>query len=91
MKTDKHISLRQLIFDNKFYLLLGLVLLVFNKAATMIIPYTSKPLIDEVIKNGNVILLKKIILIIVVALIIQAITSFALVQILGVKAQKKNS
>ena len=89
MKTDKHISLRQLIFDNKFYLLLGLVLLVFNKAATMIIPYTSKPLIDEVIKNGNVILLKKIILIIVVALIIQAITSFALVQILGVKAQKK--
>lgn len=89
MKTDKHISLKQLIFDNKFYLLLGLVLLVFNKAATMIIPYTSKPLIDEVIKNGNVILLKKIILIIVVALIIQAITSFALVQILGVKAQKK--
>lgn len=63
--------------------------MVINKAATMIIPYTSKPLIDEVIKNGNVVLLKKIILIIIVALLVQAISSFTLVQILGVKAQKQ--
>lgn len=55
----------------------------------MVIPYTSKPLFDNVIKNGNLFLLKKIILIIVISLVIQAITSFALVQILGVKAQKK--
>ena len=89
MKIDKNISLKQLIVDNKYYLLLGLFLLVINKAATMVIPYTSKPLIDEVIKNGNVVLLKKIILLIILALIIQAISSFMLVQILGVKAQKQ--
>lgn len=89
MKPIKHISLKQLIANNKYYLFLGVILLIINKAATMLIPYTSKPLMDDVIKNGNVSLLKNIILIILISLIVQAITSFGLVQVLSVKAQKK--
>ncbi|MCB0401861.1 MAG: ABC transporter ATP-binding protein [Flavobacteriales bacterium] len=89
MKTVKHISLRQLIAENKFYLLLGVILLVINKGATMLIPYTSKFLIDEVIINNHSGLLVKIILVVCCALVVQAVTYFALTHFLSIKAQEK--
>ena len=55
----------------------------------MLIPYSSKFLIDDVIKNNNLHLLKIIIIVILGALVIQSITSFLLVHILSIKAQEK--
>jgi ABC-type bacteriocin/lantibiotic exporter with double-glycine peptidase domain len=89
LKTLNYISLKQLLTDNKNYLFLGLLLLIINKAATMLIPATGKFLIDDVIQNHDIGLLKKILIAILVSLILQASTSFLLIHLLGIKAQKK--
>ena len=89
MDNIKHISLKQLFFSNKYYLLLGLLLLVVNKSATLLMPYAGKYLIDDVIKNKDLNLLKNIMGIVLIALIVQSFSSYLLVQILGIKAQKR--
>ena len=50
-------------------------------------PGASKILIDDVIPNGNMEMLKWLIIGVVVAIVIQSVTSFALTQILSVEAQ----
>ncbi|MDF1672833.1 MAG: ABC transporter ATP-binding protein [Vicingaceae bacterium] len=88
MKLINNISLRQLLLSNKYFILLGLVLLIINKAAIMFIPSTGKYVIDDVIKNNDKALLIKIVISIIISLFIQAITSFALTHLLAIKAQK---
>jgi ABC-type bacteriocin/lantibiotic exporter with double-glycine peptidase domain len=51
-------------------------------------PSAGKYLIDDVITNQNYDLLQKIISLIVIALFVQAITSYALLYVLGIRAQK---
>jgi ATP-binding cassette, subfamily B, putative efflux pump len=55
----------------------------------MLIPSTGKYIIDDVIKNNNVGLLSNIMFIIILSIIVQAITFFILVHVLGIKAQKE--
>jgi subfamily B ATP-binding cassette protein MsbA len=54
----------------------------------MVLPFTSKPLMDEVIGKHRVELLGPLALAIGAATLIQAVTGYALSQILGVAAQK---
>ncbi len=79
---------RDLIWQRRWRLLLGLVLIAVSRLAGMILPWTSKTVIDEVIGNKNIELLSFVALAVAGATLIQAATSFTLSQILGIAAQR---
>jgi ABC-type multidrug transport system fused ATPase/permease subunit len=69
-------------------LALGLGLLLVNRVAGLVLPGTTKFLLDEVIGKGHRELLGKLVLAAGGATAIQAVTSFALSQVLGKAAQR---
>ena len=79
---------RALIVARRGRLGLGLALMLVNRVAGMVLPATSKYLIDDVIGKRHAELLVPLALAAGGATIIQAITSFALSQVLGVAAQR---
>ena len=79
---------RALIAARSGRLTVGLLLMVVNRAAGLVLPGTSKYLIDDVIGQGRVELLQTLAIAAGAATVIQAITSFALSQVLGVAAQR---
>ena len=78
---------RELIWEYRFRLALGFGLMLFNRLVGLILPASSKYLIDEVIMKQRSDLIFPIAVVGGVATIAQAITSFALSQVLGVAAQ----
>jgi len=79
---------RALIRESRGRLSLGLVLLLISRVCGMVLPGTSKILIDQVIPNSDRDLLLKIAIAGGAATLIQAVTGFGLSQILGVAAQR---
>jgi subfamily B ATP-binding cassette protein MsbA len=79
---------RALIWARRWRLALGLGLMLVNRAAGLVLPATSKYLIDDVIGRGRTDLLATIAWAVGIATIVQAVTSFGLSQILGVAAQR---
>lgn len=79
---------RELIWHYRFRLALGGVLMIVSRLAGLVLPASSKYLIDEVIGNRHFEMLKWIALAIGISTLIQALTSFALTQILGIAAQR---
>ncbi|HRH42275.1 MAG TPA: ABC transporter ATP-binding protein [Pyrinomonadaceae bacterium] len=77
-----------LIWNYRWRLLLGLVLMLVSRAAGMVLPYSTKFLVDNVFGQGRFDLLKWIALAVAFATLIQAVTSFTLSQVLGVAAQR---
>jgi ABC-type multidrug transport system fused ATPase/permease subunit len=79
---------RELVSAHRNRLILGLVLMLISRLAGLVLPASSKYLVDEVIGNGRHDLLMPIAIAGGVATAIQAITSFINSQILGVAAQR---
>ncbi len=79
---------RELVWAHRRRLTLGLVLMLISRLAGLVLPATSKYLIDEVVGKQRTELLLPIAVAAGIATIIQAITSFANSQILGVAAQR---
>jgi ABC-type multidrug transport system fused ATPase/permease subunit len=79
---------RKLIWDYRWRLALGGVLMIISQLSGLVLPASSKFLIDEVIGKRQYEWLKWIALAIGGATLIQAATSFALSQILGIAAQR---
>ncbi len=79
---------RELIWIHRRRLALGLTLMLVSRLASFVLPLSSKWLFDEVVTNGRADLLPTIALAVVGATTVQAVTSFALSQILGVAAQR---
>lgn len=75
------------IWPRKKQILIGLLLIIVSRVAGLVLPGASKYLIDDVIPQGNMQMLRWLILAVVVAIVIQSVTSFALTQILSVEAQ----
>lgn len=78
---------REIILPRKKILFLGLFLIIVNRLAGLVLPGSSKYLIDNVIANKNYELLKIIIVVVFLAIAVQSITSFSLVRLLSVEAQ----
>ncbi len=66
---------------------IGLILIVLNKIAGLAMPAASKYLIDDVIANKDLELLKYLLAGVAAALLIQSITSYLLTLLLSVEAQ----
>jgi subfamily B ATP-binding cassette protein MsbA len=79
---------RALIIARSGRLTLGLVLMLINRVSGLILPATSKYLIDDVIGKQRADLLVPLALVAGAATVIQAVTSFLLSQVLGVAAQR---
>ena len=79
---------RSLVWLYRRRLMLGLVLMLIGRVSGLVLPGTSKYLIDDVIGNNRTELLVPLAMAAGAATIVQAITAFALSQILGVGAQR---
>ena len=79
---------RELVWDHRRRLGTGLALMLVGRLAGLVLPASSKWLIDEVIGKNRTELLLPIALAAGVATLVQAVTAFVLSQILGVAAQR---
>jgi ABC-type multidrug transport system fused ATPase/permease subunit len=79
---------RQIIWRHRGYLAIGLAVMLVNRLAGLVLPATSKFLIDNVVGKHQAGLLVPLALAAGAATLVQAATSFALSQILGVTAQR---
>lgn len=79
---------RKIVWNARWRLLLGSVLLLISRLAGMVLPASTKFIGDEVFINQRYDLIKWIALAIGISTLVQGTTSFALSQILGVAAQR---
>ena len=79
---------RKLIWHHRRRLGVGLLLMLVNRLAGLVLPASSKYLIDHVIGERRLDLLGTIAIAAGAATVVQAVTSFGLSQILGIAAQR---
>jgi subfamily B ATP-binding cassette protein MsbA len=79
---------QELVWAHRRRLAIGLTLMLISRLASLVLPLSSKWLIDEVVMNARTDLLPTIALAVIAATVVQAVTSFSLSQILGVAAQR---
>jgi subfamily B ATP-binding cassette protein MsbA len=79
---------RELLWARRGRLTLGLTLMLVNRASGLVLPASSKFLIDDVIGRGHSQLLMPLAMAVGAATLVQAVTSFSLSQVLGVAAQR---
>lgn len=79
---------KTIVWPRRLHLLMGLILIIISRLAGLVLPGASKYLIDDVIPGNDMEMLKYLLIAVAVAVTVQAITSFALTQILSVEAQQ---
>src|SRR5215208_4178207 len=79
---------KTLIWARRGRLALGLALMLVNRVSGLVLPATSKYLIDDVVGKGRAELLMPLAFAAGGATVVQAVSSFALSQVLGVAAQR---
>jgi len=78
---------KTIIWPRRNQLFLGLSLIIISRLASLVLPGATKILIDDVIPSNDLDKLKWLIAVVVGAIVIQSVTSYALTQILSVEAQ----
>ena len=79
---------RELVWAHRRRLGIGLALMLVSRVAGLVLPASSKWLIDDVVGNGRTELLMPIAMVAGAATIVQAGSSFALSRLLGIAAQR---
>ncbi len=78
----------QLMRPRRWLLALGFVLMLINRVAALVLPYSTKFLIDTVINKHHMDQLRPLVLVVLGATLIQGFTSFSLTQLLSKAAQR---
>ncbi len=90
-KTKSSVSLKQafkeFIWPRRKIVFIGLLLIVISRLASLVLPGASKYLIDEVIVNKDMHMLKILIAVVAISILVQAVTSYLLTKLLSVEAQ----
>ncbi|WP_405210581.1 ABC transporter ATP-binding protein [Dokdonia sp. Asnod2-E02] len=92
-KTDKKSKVtiasafKSIIWPRRKLVFIGLILIVIGRLASLVLPWKSKALLDDIIPNKDMSALYDLLWLVGFALLIQAITSFLLTRILSVQAQ----
>ena len=86
-KVNLALAFRTIIWPRRKLVFIGLFLIVLSRLAGLVLPMASKYLIDDVIANKDLQMLKWLLIGVITAIVIQAGTSFLLTQILSVQAQ----
>jgi subfamily B ATP-binding cassette protein MsbA len=79
---------RELVWPRRGLLAAGLALILINRLAGLVLPGSTKFLIDDVVQKRNLALLTPLALIAGAAVLVQALTSFALIHLLSKAAQR---
>ncbi|MFZ0286869.1 MAG: ABC transporter ATP-binding protein, partial [Terriglobales bacterium] len=80
--------LAELIRPRRGLLALGFVLMVINRVSGLVLPYSTKYLVDTVMVKHHLQLLKPLVGVVLLATLIQGVTSFGLTQLLSKAAQR---
>jgi ABC-type multidrug transport system fused ATPase/permease subunit len=80
-------AFKEFIWPRKGIVLVGLILIIVSRLASLVLPLKSKELLDEIIPNRDMDGLINMVLLVAGAILIQAVTSFALTRVLSVEAQ----
>ena len=78
---------RTIIWPRSNPILIGLFLIFLSRISSLVLPGASQYLMDDVIINKDTEMLKNLLLCVILAITIQAVTSFLLTKILSVEAQ----
>jgi ABC-type multidrug transport system fused ATPase/permease subunit len=83
-------QIKTLVVPRKGLLVAGLCLMLVNRVAGLVLPFTSKPLLDKVLNQAHPHpeMLPRIILIVFSAMVVQSLTSFSLTQLLSKAGQR---
>ena len=84
--TFRHVF-KTIIWPRKKLLFVGLILIVISRLAGLVLPGSTKFLMDDVIAKGDLEVLKVLLLIVSIAIVVQSVTSFLLTKLLSVEAQ----
>ncbi len=86
-KVTMATAFKTIIWPRRNLVFIGLVLIVLSRLSSLVLPWKSKALLDDVIPNKDYDQLKSLLLIVGLAILVQAVTSFLLTRILSVQAQ----
>ncbi len=78
---------QHIIWPRRKLVSIGIILIIVNRLSGLVLPGSLKYLMDDVIEKSDTALLNILLLVLGVALLIQATTSFALTRLLSVEAQ----
>jgi len=78
----------ELVRARRGLLAVGFLLMVVNRFAGLVLPYSTRFLIDTIIVKRHIQMLKPLVLLVLLATAIQGVTSFALTQLLSKAAQR---
>jgi len=78
---------RHIIWPRRKLVIFGVILIIVNRFSRLVLPGSTKYLMDDVIGKGDTDLLKILLLSVGAALFVQAVTSFVLTRLLSVEAQ----
>ncbi|MFC2123328.1 ABC transporter ATP-binding protein [Bacteroidota bacterium] len=78
---------KTIIWPRRGILAIGLVLILINRFAGLVLPGASKILIDDVIANKDMEMLKWLLITVTAAIAVQSVTSYGLTWLLSVEAQ----
>jgi subfamily B ATP-binding cassette protein MsbA len=81
-------DLRELVWPRRYLFVLGLLLVFINRAAGLVLPASTKYLIDDIVQKRREDLLVPLVAVVGTAIVIQAATSFGLSQLLSASAQR---
>src|SRR6266699_2045610 len=81
-------DLRELIWPRRNLFIVGLLLTFINRAASLVLPGSTKFLIDDVVQKHRQDLLFPIAAAVAGAILVQAVTSYTLIQLLSTSAQR---
>ena len=79
---------KTIVWPRRGIISIGLLLIIISRMSGLVLPGASKYLMDDVIANKDMEMLKYLLLAVVAALTIQSVTSFLLTRILSVEAQR---
>lgn len=86
-KTTLREVFKTIIWPRRKLISIGLILIVISRVASLVIPWATKYIIDDVMGNKNLYMLKVILGVIFLSIVLQAVTSYMLTKILSVEAQ----
>lgn len=80
-------ALKNIIWPRRKTLSVGLLLIFISRPAGLVLPAATKYLLDDAVPNRDFEMLKLILIVMVISLAVQALSSFLLTKILSVEAQ----
>ncbi|WP_438711639.1 ABC transporter ATP-binding protein [Aquimarina muelleri] len=80
-------AFKTIIWPRKNLVLIGLLLIVLSRLASLVLPMATKYLMDDVIAKKDFKMLQLLLISVAAAILIQSITSYLLTRILSVQAQ----